>query len=253
MAVPVLGTAIVLGAAWERPFAGYWLPDSIGPRTESIDGLMNLIHLILGVVFMLTGLVLAFSLFRYSSDRPGRASSRRGNLLLELLWTLIPAGVLGWLVFYQAAMWDENKLTVPLSAFPDTDGNYDKAPPVARVVARQFDWTFVYPGTDGEFDTRDDIISSGLLVLPTDRDIVLELASEDVIHSFCINALRLKQDIVPGLNSLVWFKVLETGEWEINCMELCGWGHYRMSATMQCVSKADFESWKATQYQNQQR
>ncbi len=253
MAVPVLGTAIVFGAAMENPIAGYWLPESIGPRTESIDGLINLVHLILGGVFLVTGLVLTFSLWRFSADRPGKASTRCGSLLLELLWTLIPTAVLGWLVFYQATLWDENKVNIPLSAFPDSEGDYASALPTARVVARQFEWTFVYPGADGQFDTRDDIFSPGLLVLPEGTDIVLELVSEDVIHSFAVNALRLKQDIVPSLNSLIWFKVTRNGECEINCTELCGWGHYRMIATMRVVTNTDYAAWKKLQMDKLQR
>jgi cytochrome c oxidase subunit 2 len=253
LAVPVLGTAIVIGVALQTPFAGYWLPDSIGPRTVSIDGLMNLVHSILGAVFLLTGTVLALSLWRFSAQRPGKASPRRGSLVLELTWTLIPAGILGWLAFHQATFWNLNKVEIPLTTSPDRDGNYVSLPPVARVVARQFEWTFIYPGQDGEFDTRDDIVSPGLLVLPQGVNIVLELTSEDVIHSFAINTLRLKQDVVPGLDSRIWFNITQTGDQEINCMELCGWGHYRMAATLRVVTPAEFAAWRGGQNAELQR
>ena len=92
-------------------------------------------------------------------------------------------------------------------------------------------------------DTRDDIISENLLVLPSDQEIVAELQSRDVIHSFSINKLRLKQDIVPGLAPRIWFKITQNGVWEINCMELCGWGHFRMSARLKTVPTNEFDAW----------
>ena len=111
------------------------------------------------------------------------------------------------------------------------------------MVAYQFGWRFIYPGLDGVFDTRDDVISENLLVLPSHEEIVAELRSLDVIHSFAINKLRLKQDIVPGLSPRIWFMITQNGDWEINCMELCGWGHFRMSARLRTVSPKDFEDW----------
>lgn len=252
LSVPILGTLVVCGAALQPAgFADAWLPESIGPRTESVDHLFNLIHIIIGVVFLLTGLILAWSLWRFSATRIEVASSRRGNLVLELVWTLIPAGILVFLAFYQLPFWNENKVDNPLMYFTEAGDSSAQVPPFARVVARQFDWTFIYPGGDQEFETADDIYSHGLLVLPEDEIIVLELVSEDVIHSFAVNALRLKQDIVPQLNPTIWFRVTETGEWEINCTELCGWGHYRMLATMRVVPRSEFEAWRTRLFRSQ--
>ena len=71
---------------------------------------------------------------------------------------------------------------------------------------------------------------------------VLELESHDVIHSFFVPKLRLKQDMVPGTVARVWFSPTKTAELEILCAELCGWGHYNMRASMQIVSPAEFDS-----------
>ena len=101
----------------------------------------------------------------------------------------------------------------------------------------------MYPGEDGEFDTPDDFVSPGVLTIPRDELIIVELVSEDVIHSFAINALRLKQDIVPGLDVRIAFQATRTGEWEINCAELCGWGHYRMSARLRVLEASEFVNW----------
>lgn len=240
LSVPVMGMALVLAAALGAPHQ-YWLPESIGPRTESIDSVFNLFHGIVGVVFAATGLLLAFALWRFRGDRPNPASPRHGSLALEFLWTLVPAGMLGWMAFYQAGFWNQNKVADPVTYQVNRQGEVLESAPTARVLARQFDWTFVYPGRDGRFDTRDDVVAPGVLTVPVDEVIVLELRSEDVIHSFAINALRLKQDIVPALNTRIWFEAAREGTWEINCTELCGWGHYRMAAQLQVVSRDEFD------------
>jgi len=242
LAVPVLGLLIVLGAVFDIGLHNAWLPESIGPRAEGIDHLFNLFHIIIGVVFVGTGLFLAVSLFRFRSDARSTASYFQHSTWLELLWTAVPAGTLIFLALYQLPYWQENKEDHP--AFqPGSAESSELETPTVRVVAYQFGWRFIYPGLDGALDTRDDIISENLLVLPSDQEIVAELHSRDVIHSFSINKLRLKQDIVPGLAPRVWFKITENGDWEINCMELCGWGHFRMSARLKTVPSNEFDAW----------
>jgi cytochrome c oxidase subunit 2 len=253
LAVPVLGTAVVLGAATGWGFlSGWWLPPSIGPRTASVDGVFHLIHIIIGVLFVGTGLVLAASLFWFSAGRRKAASSRQGNLVLEVVWTVIPAGILVGLVVYQLPYWNANKVEVPIVMDRGgSEGGPGELTPFVRVIARQFDWTFVYPGDDEMFDTRDDFESHGILVLPVDQEVLLELRSDDVIHSFAVNALRLKQDIVPGLGSQVWFRAVQQGDQEIHCAELCGWGHYRMGGLLRTVSWGEFNRWQRSTFLKQ--
>lgn len=249
LAVPVLGLAIVLGAAFDIGFEDAWLPESIGPRTAGIDYLFNMIHVILGVVFAGTGLVLAFCLYRFRSTNRSTASYRSNVIWLELLWTAIPAAILVFLALHQLPFWQANKEKHPAFLAAGDDPSYVEDPTV-RVIAYQFGWRFIYPGFDGQLDTRDDFVSENLLVLPSNEEIVLELRSEDVIHSFAINKLRLKQDIVPGLSPRIWFTINRDGDWEINCMELCGWGHFRMSSRLRTMSKSAYDTWIQTQIRN---
>lgn len=247
LAVPIMGVAIVLGAAYGIGLKDAWLPPSIGPRTEGIDYLFNMITVILGVVFTGTGLVLAYCLFRFRAGNRQQASHRSGHLWLEFAWTAIPAAILIFLALYQLPYWRANKETHPMFLVGNEDDD-DFIAPFARVVAFQYGWRFVYAGPDARFDTRDDLISENLLAIPTGNEVVLELVSEDVIHSFAINALRLKQDVVPGLSPRVWFTITEPGDWEINCMELCGWGHFRMIARLKAMPVSEFNDWISEQY-----
>ena len=249
LAVPIMGVAIVMGAAMDVGITNRWLPESIGPRTAGIDHLFEMIHVILGITFLFTGLILAFCLWRFRAGSRSTAMFVHKNTLLELVWTVVPAGILIFLALYQLPYWQQNKEQHPALISGLVLDQDDYLPPIARVVARQYGWKFIYPGRDGEFDTRDDIISENVMVLPANEELVLELVSEDVIHSFCITQLRLKQDIVPGLQPHVWFRISGEGEWEIHCMELCGWGHYRMNARLIVLQRPQYDLWKAFQSQ----
>ncbi len=68
------------------------------------------------------------------------------------------------------------------------------------------------------------------------------LVSEDVLHSFFVPLLRIKQDAVPGMAIPVWFEALQEGEYDLVCAELCGWGHYKMRGRVTVHSPADFEA-----------
>jgi cytochrome c oxidase subunit 2 len=121
-----------------------------------------------------------------------------------------------------------------------------------EVVARQFEWRLRYPGRDGMLGTRDDLFLTNDLHLPVDEDILIQLKSMDVLHSFFLPNMRIKQDAVPGMKIPVWFKAKETGQFDIVCAELCGWGHYKMKGRITIESREDFNRWLDDQYARQQ-
>ncbi|MEM8883543.1 MAG: hypothetical protein AAGD14_05720, partial [Planctomycetota bacterium] len=118
---------------------------------------------------------------------------------------------------------------------------------VVQVFGKQFEWYFRYHGPDGEFGTSDDITSPFHLHIPKDKDIIVQLQTMDVLHSFWLPNVRLKQDLVPGQTILQWFKCIKTGSYEIVCAELCGSGHTKMGADMHVHEQADFDNWLAEQ------
>ena len=132
-----------------------------------------------------------------------------------------------------------------------------------RVVGEQFAWNVHYPGLDGAFGRtdpgritaadpvgidrndaagRDDFVLINLLVVPEGRPTVVHLVAKDVIHSFTLAEMRVKQDLTPGLPTTTWFTPTATGIWEIGCSQLCGLGHYRMRGVFE-VRAAD--AWEA--------
>lgn len=240
-AVPILGVvAYGLAATGKGPLADAWLPPSYSRAGDTIDHLFLIIHYISAVIFVGTGVAIGWFLWRYNTRRQERAAYVTHNARLEIVWSVIPGLILVFIALYQMNSWAENKMNRPTI---ELNGQTVPQPPTAMVKARQFGWEFHYPGSDGKLETIDDIYIENELVLPADTEIVLQLESRDVIHSFFVPRLRLKQDIVPGMKQFVWFRVRQPAEMEVACAELCGWGHSQMKARIRVVPAAEYQSW----------
>jgi len=134
-----------------------------------------------------------------------------------------------------------------------------------EVTGMQFAWYFRYPGHDATFgntklslvapgegnplgiDPRDphsaDDIVTSQLVLPAGREVDLTLLSQDVIHGFSVPEMRLKQNALPGQTAHIHFTPTTPGTYAILCTQLCGLGHYRMTATMLILPPDKFATW----------
>jgi len=160
------------------------------------------------------------------------------------------------LAFFSVPFWSTN-----VDALPD-----EHQSTVVRVVAEQFAWNVHYPGRDGRFgptsaarvspdnplgldrndpSARDDITTINLMNLPVNKPVIVFLSSKDVVHSFGLNEMRVKQDAVPGIVQPVWFTPTQTGRWDIACSQLCGIAHYRMRGIYTIQSQAEFDAWLA--------
>ena len=114
-----------------------------------------------------------------------------------------------------------------------------------EVNSHQWAWDARYSGPDGEWNTADDIVTLNDIRIPIDTPILVHLASADVIHSFNLPNLRVKQDAVPGNITPIWFQAVETGQFDIACAEHCGAAHYKMRGTLTVLSKEDYAEWAA--------
>lgn len=212
----------------------WWFLSNPSALGRQVDHLFLVILYITGAVFIGTQLALAWATWT-GAARPGRkAVYSHGSKRLELVWTIIPAGILVFITLYQLGPWAELKFA---SARPTVA-------PLAEVTGRQFQWTVRYAGPDGLLGTEDDLHAVNDLRTVRDEPAVILLKSEDVIHSFFLPQMRIKQDALPGLTTPVWFDVDRAGTYELVCAELCGWGHYKMRATLTVYdSRADFDRW----------
>src|SRR5579875_196300 len=212
-------------------FEHLWLPRAVSTYAPRIDFLFTLIFWIVAAVWVLVTLIMLVFLLRYRS-RPGRkAGYSEGNPWLEAVWTLVTAAILIGLALLSRASWAAIKEGGP----PGQD--------FYKVNARQFNWEITYPGPDGRLGTADDVVSENDFHVPVGQVVRFTLTSNDVIHSFFVPALRLKQDAVPGRQIQVWFEATRVGQYEIPCAELCGFGHSGMKGTLYVQTLADYQSW----------
>ena len=219
-----------------------WLMDesasTVGPQ---IDRLYYVILVITGIVFVATELTLLWFIFKYRHREGRKAEYIQGSTKAEIVWTTVPAIIVIAIALASAGLWDEIK-------------DPDSVPANAMTViltAKQFEWNLTYPGPDGELNTEDDFTVRNRLDIPLDRPTKLEMYSEDVIHSFYIPDFRLKQDVVPGMELMMWFQPTRTGEFPIGCAELCGIGHTRMRGTLTVHTPSEYQTWMNEQLRAQ--
>lgn len=199
-----------------------------------VDSLYWLILIFTGAAFLLTEGALIYFLFRYRRRNGDKARYVHGNRRLEIIWTIIPGLLFFGLAVYQTGAWRQIKQQLP----PQAESL------LISIEAEQFEWFATYAGPDGEFGSEDDIEAPpNVIHVPVNEKVIVNLTSRDVLHSFFVPALRVKQDVVPGRTVQAWFEVTKPGEYEVACAELCGLGHYRMRAFLFAESDAEFQAW----------
>jgi len=237
LAVPVLGVlCFALG-----PYYNIWLPKDISTHGHTIDHLFYFILWLTGAVFVITEAALFWFMWRYDGKTTRDAVKyTHGSHTLEVVWTILPAATLLFIAIYQMNAWAESKMRPP------------DMPPTLEVTGRQFEWRLRYPGPDKVLYTGDDLYVVNDMHIPVNEEILLDLKSNDVLHSFFLPNLRVKQDAVPGMKIPVWFRATEEGIYDIVCAELCGWGHYKMKGRLTIEPRAKYERWLQENYNKQE-
>jgi len=234
-----------------------FLPPAASQHAASIDAMLEHVHWMVLVLFAGWAVYFVWVLFRYRAGRqqePNLRSARGHIAIVVFAGVVVAEGIM--LIGVGLPGWYERLVTRP------TGGK----PLVMRVVAQQFAWNVHFPGADGQFGEtamsllsptsplglnresatgRDDLTFQSEIHVPVGRPVIVELTSKDVIHSFGIPAMRVKQDAIPGTHSSVWFTPTVEGEFEIVCSQLCGLGHHRMRGVIKVESEAAFERFLA--------
>lgn len=239
------------------------VPAAASAHAAEIDQMIVLVHWLMVVLFVGWGVFFVYVLIRFRKGANPTASytGAKGKVSKGLeVAVAIVEGVL--LVFFAIPAW-----ATRVTAFPS-----ENEAVVVRVVGEQFAWNIQYPGRDGKFgrtdeklvsadnplgldrtdaNAKDDLTTINQLNLPVDRPALVHLSSKDVIHSFGLYEMRVKQDAIPGLDIPVWFIPNRVGDYEITCSQLCGLGHYRMRGFVTIQSQPDFQTWVAGQEKEQ--
>src|SRR6185295_19037496 len=231
------------------------LPVQASTHAGEIDQMIVLVHWLMLILFVGWGAFFVYVLFRFRKSANPRASytGAKGKISKGLEVAIAVIEII-LLVFYAIPAWAKR-----VKAFPTENEAL-----VVRVVGEQFAWNVHYHGPDGKFgrtdpklvaadnplgldrtdpDAKDDVTTINQLNLPVDRPVLVHLSSKDVIHSFGLYEMRVKQDAIPGMTIPVWFIPNRVGEYEIACSQLCGLGHFRMRGFITIQNAADYQKW----------
>jgi cytochrome c oxidase subunit II len=255
-----------------------------------VDDLFYVILGFTGFFFVLTEVILVYAMWKFSARDGAKAHYSHGNHRLELIWTAVPAAILLFIAFAQISAWGRIKYQSRMPA-PDL---------TVSVLARQWEWRTRCPLEPGRFHyeknaDQKEIAQKQLrarawaeqpepddIHLPNELhcwagtkaepcNVKVYLRTLDVIHSFTLPNLRLKQDTLPGKTIPMWFQVTRANTefnpvtkkctepdhkkdaWEISCQELCGARHYAMRGRLYVhKNKADYEAWLKYTHEQQQ-
>jgi cytochrome c oxidase subunit 2 len=240
---------------------GWWFPDAISRQALGFDVQFNRTLAAAGIIFIAAQCALLVIAWRFRSrGRKPVPRLKPAGSRIEIVWTAATAALFLGLLAMGGHVWAGVQFT--------------PAPPNAEVIevlAKQFAWNFRYPGADGRFGrteirliddaannpfgldendpaAKDDLVSATLRI-PVNRPVKLMLTSRDVIHSFFVRELRIKQDLVPGMEIPLHFQAEQTGTFEVPCSELCGLGHFQMRTTVTVMPVSGYERWKRGQTQ----
>ena len=206
-----------------------FIPGAASTERNSIDSFVKLMFGIAGVFFavVVTVFVYALIFFRRRKGDDSDAEPIRGSTPLELAWTLIPLAVVTVLGTYGAIVLDR-MVAPPKVTSPD------QSELQVDVIAFRFGWMFEYPAAG---------VRSFELEVPIDRPILFRIQSMDVVHSFWVQEFGPKQDAVPGMTTELRITPTRTGNFQVQCSQLCGSGHTLMVAPVHVVAAGDFQSW----------
>ncbi|HEX4098414.1 MAG TPA: cytochrome c oxidase subunit II [Caulobacteraceae bacterium] len=199
----------------------FW-PVEASAHAAKVDGLfLAFSALVVALTIPVFVLMLAYSI-KYrrgsSADRSHRPSQ---NVLIETSWTVIPFLLtLGFFAYAAVLYFDLGR--------PPADSL------VIDVVGKQWMWKFEHPGGQREIDD---------VHVPVGRDVELRMTSQDVIHSFFVPALRIKQDVLPGRYTTMWFNADRPGTYDLRCSQFCGLDHSEMIGRVMVLSQPAYAAW----------
>ena len=274
-------------------YLGFPVPAS--EHALGIDHMNGWIHWLMLILFIGWGIFFIITLIKFGILKGNRKADYQGvkshySTYAEYAVILFEVFLL---IAFAIPVWASVKTEVP----EVTDETIE-----IRVIAQQFAWNIHYPGVDGKFGNTsiylvdetenpigldrdsehgsDDIVTRDKLHIPINKDIMIYLSSKDVIHSFSLPEMRVKQDAIPGITIPVFFKAILSSEdflkgiseersnpstfygltddlwkkmdeekknplrgYQISCAQLCGNGHATMKGSMTVESINEYESW----------
>ena len=235
------------------------LPELASEHGELVDHMNGFVHWFMLILFVGWSLFLAYVFIRFRQKNNPKADyhgiTNHATTHVEIGVCIVEAILL---IGFAFPLWSRQADEFPTG------------PEVVRLraVGEQFLWTFHYAGNDGVLgginprlttptngigrelndpNGKDDFLSGGVMRIPVNRPVIVDVRSKDVIHNLALVPMRAAQDATPGVKSHMWFKPTKTGTWDIICGQLCGSGHSQMKATLEVVTEKEYNEWAKEQ------
>jgi len=189
-----------------------------------VDALYIYLLLVAGVMTALIFVAVIGLAIKYRRSRSRIAQQIDGSLILEITWSATPLFVMLTFFIWGAVLYFQER-TPPADATE------------VYVVAKQWMWKIEH--IEGQREINE-------LHVPTGQNIKLIMTSQDVIHSFFVPAFRLKQDVLPGRYTTLWFKATRPGHYHLFCAEYCGTMHSGMGGDIVVMEPQDYAQWMAS-------
>jgi cytochrome c oxidase subunit 2 len=196
-------------------------PESASTNAGNVDALYIFLVLVSGIMTALIFTVLTVFAVRFRKRRGRPAEQIEGSTQLELTWSIIPFCVMLAFFVWGAVIYFHQR-TPPQDAAE------------VYTVAKQWMWKFEHMGGQREINE---------LHVPIGRDIKMIMTSQDVIHSFFVPAFRIKQDVLPGRYTTLWFRATKAGTYHLFCSQYCGTQHSGMIGWVVVMEPRDYEAW----------
>lgn len=268
----ICGIILTLASLWYGQHHNL-MPVAASAEANDVDSLFNLMMTIATGLFLLVEGALIYILIKFRRKKGDQTDGPpiEGNVGLEIVWTAIPTIIVFILAVYSFDIYnrmggldpmashdmgtkiahhhdmkmDDQALGDNLVALDSQDrtvalglgtpsGAVSQKPLVINVNGIQYAWIFTYEDTG---------IVSGEIHAPVDQAIELRMVAADVIHAFWLPEFRIKQDVVPGRETLLSFVPTRIGTYPIICAELCGSYHGGMKTTLYVESQEDYDQW----------
>jgi cytochrome c oxidase subunit II len=196
-------------------------PARASTTAGSVDALY--IFLVTLSLFMSVAIFTMICIFalRYRRRKGHEAEQIEGSTVLELTWSAIPLVIFLFIFAWGAVVYFKER-TPPRGATQ------------IYVVAKQWMWKLQHE--EGQREINE-------LHVPVGRDVEMIMTSQDVIHSFYVPAFRIKQDVLPGRYTTLWFHATRSGTYHLFCAEYCGTQHSGMIGQVVVLEPAQYEAW----------
>jgi cytochrome c oxidase subunit 2 len=229
----------------------YNFPRPVTGIAEEILTLHNLIFFICVAIFLVVFGVMFYALFAHRKSRGHKAAKFHDNVVLEVIWTIVPFVIL-------------IAMAIPSTATLLRMDDVSKSDMTVKITGYQWKWKYEYLDSDLSFFSNLSTPRAQIenkekkgenyllevdnpLVLPTGKKVRFVITANDVIHGWWVPQLGVKKDAIPGFVNETWTLINEPGVYRGQCVELCGKDHGYMPVVVQAVAPEEFDKWVVAQ------